>query len=85
MKKIPIILMLLIISTGSQAVHLSSNGIGQVLIFPYYTVNNDINTLMNFVNTTNQAKALRVRFREAANSKEVFTFNLYLGPYLNEK
>jgi len=64
----------------SQAVHLSSTGTGQVLIFPYYTVNNGINTLMNLVNTTDQSKALRVRFREAANSREVFAFNLYLGP-----
>ena len=50
----------------------------QVLIFPYYTVNNDFITLINLVNTSDQPKALRVRFREAANGREVFAFNLYL-------
>ena len=81
MKKTLVIFIILFISMQLQAVHLSSNGMGQVLIFPYYTVNNGLNTLINIVNTTDQAKALRVRFRGAANSKEAFTFNLYLGPY----
>jgi hypothetical protein len=81
MKKTLVIFIILFISTQSQAVHLSSNGMGQVLIFPYYTVNNGLNTLMNIVNTTDQSKALKVRFRDAANSKETFAFNLYLGPY----
>ncbi len=66
-------------SMQSHGVHLSEDGTGQVLIFPYYTVNNDFNSLLTITNTTQQAKALRVRFREAANSREVFAFNLYLG------
>jgi len=74
------IILIVLISLQSQAVHLSKDGTGQVLIFPYYTVNGGIDTLINLVNTTDEAKALRVRFREAANSREVFTFNLYLGP-----
>jgi surface protein len=65
--------------TGT-AMHLSETGLGQALIFPYYTVNNNFSTFVNLVNSTDQAKALRVRFREAANGREVFAFNLYLGP-----
>ncbi len=75
-----LIVLIILISLQSHAVHLSKDGTGQVLIFPYYTVNGGIDTLINLVNTTDEAKALRVRFREAANSREVFTFNLYLGP-----
>ncbi len=75
-----LIILLVLLSLKLQAVHLSKDGTGQVLIFPYYTVNGGIDTLINLVNTTDEAKALRVRFREAANSREVFTFNLYLGP-----
>ena len=70
---------LLLLSLQIQAVHLSKDGTGQVLIFPYYTVNGGYDTLITLVNTTDEAKALRVRFREAANSREVFAFNVYLG------
>ncbi|MBL4661333.1 MAG: hypothetical protein JKY19_13330, partial [Alcanivoracaceae bacterium] len=77
MKKLLKYLLVLLFSTQINAVQLSSNGMGQVLIFPYYTVNGGFNTLINLVNRTNEAKALRVRFREAANGREVFTFNLY--------
>ncbi len=59
--------------------HLSTNGMGQVLLFPYYTVNNGYNTLISLTNTTDQAKALRLRFKEAANSREVFIANIYLA------
>lgn len=78
MKKI--LITLLLVSISVQAVHVSSRGLGQVLLFPYYTVNNNLNSLINIMNTTENAKALRVRFREAANGKEVFAFNVYLGP-----
>jgi len=81
MKKLLKYLLVLLFSTQINAVQLSSNGMGQVLIFPYYTVNGGFNTLIALVNSTNEVKALRVRFREAANGREVFTFNLYLGPH----
>ena len=75
MKKI----LLLLISFNINAVELSLSETGQVLIFPYYTVNNDYTSLLAITNTSNNAKALRLRFREAANSREVFSANLYLG------
>lgn len=80
MKRVTLCMLVLLISTVTDAVRISSTDTGEVLIFPYYTVNNNFNTLINLTNTTDQAKALRVRFREAANAREVFTFNLYLGP-----
>jgi hypothetical protein len=66
------------------AVRLSDDGLGQALIFPYYTtwdVNGDVyNTYITIVNHTADAKAVRVRFREGRNSREVASFNLYLSP-----
>jgi hypothetical protein len=66
------------------AVSLGSDGRGQALIYPYYTVqsagNNPFNTYLSVVNHTAQAKALRVRVREGRNSREVASFNLYLSP-----
>jgi hypothetical protein len=66
---------------SAQAVHLSADGTGEVLIFPYYTVENGNKTLLSVVNTTNRIKAVKVRFREGMNSREVLDFNLYLSPF----
>jgi hypothetical protein len=63
------------------AVNLNPDGLGQVLIYPYYTVNEGQATLVSIVNTTNQAKAVKVRFVEALNSAEVLDFNLYLSRF----
>jgi len=70
----------------AQAVNVSADGLGQVLIYPYYTVNQDVNgnnfvTLMSVVNTTLSTKAVKVRFREGRASYEVLDFNLFLSPY----
>jgi hypothetical protein len=67
----------------AQAVNVSADGLGNVLIYPYYTVNKDINgnrfnTLMSVVNTTASTKAVKVRFREGKNSEEVLT-NVFLS------
>lgn len=64
----------------AQAVHVNSDGLGQVLIYPYYTVQNGFDSYINLVNTTNKVKAVKVRFLEGKNSREVLDFNLYLSP-----
>ncbi len=69
------------IASVSTAVNLNDDGVGQVLIYPYYTVNNGINTLISVVNTTEDVKAVKVRFLEGKNSRECLDFNLYLSPY----
>lgn len=65
----------------ANAVNLNPDGLGQVLIYPYYTVNGGNATLISVVNTTNTAKAVKVRFLESLNSAEVLDFNLYLSPF----
>lgn len=65
----------------AQAVHVNPDGLGQVLLFPYYTVEGGQDTYINLVNTTDQVKAVKVRFRESMNSQEVLDFNLYLSPF----
>lgn len=68
-------------ATSAQAVTISNDGLGQVLLYPYYTVNSGYDTLISVVNTTGNGKAVKVRFLEALNSREVLDFNLYLSPY----
>ncbi len=54
---------------------------GEVLIFPYYNVNNDFITAFNITNTTSDYKAIKIRFRESENSNDVLDFNIYLSPF----
>ena len=69
------------LASSANALNLNPDGLGQVLIYPYYTVNKSNQTLVSVVNTTNRVKAVKVRFVEGRNSKEVLDFNLYLSPF----
>ena len=64
----------------AEAVYLNPNGTGQVLIYPYYTVQAGHHTYVTVVNTTSAAKAVKVRVLEGKTSAEVLDFNLYLSP-----
>jgi hypothetical protein len=71
---------------SAHAVNLSQDGTGEVGLVPYYTVQESSDTanwetLISVVNTTMDVKAIKIRFREAMNSVEVYDFNLYLSPY----
>lgn len=64
----------------ANAVDLNPDGLGQVLIYPYYTVNKSQDSLFTVVNTDpNYGKAVKVRFLEGYNSREVLDFNLFLS------
>ena len=73
-----------ICATGDAgAVTHDPGGVGQALIFPYYTVQstggNAFNTYISIVNHRAEEKAVRVRFREGRMSREVLSFNLFLA------
>jgi hypothetical protein len=68
-------------SSTLNAVNLSSKGVGEALIFPYYTVNNDLNTVYYIVNTTAKPKALKIRFYEGEGGLGVLDFNIYLSAF----
>jgi hypothetical protein len=65
----------------AQAVNVNHDGLGEVLIYPFYSVVEGNDTYINVVNTTDEVKAVKVRFVEGMNSKEVLDFNLYLSPW----
>jgi len=72
-------------ATGAGAVEWNPDGVGQALIYPYYTVQksdggNSWNTYLSVVNPTADAKALRVHVREGRNGRAALDFNLYLAP-----
>ena len=66
----------------AEAVHVNPDGLGQVLIYPYYTVrtrdatvftNPQYNSLLSVVNSTASAKAVKVRFLEGKDSRKCST------------
>ncbi len=65
----------------TSAMHLDPGGVGQVLLSPHYTVNAGHQTLVTIVNHSDQGKALKVRFLEGRNARQVLEFNLYLAPH----
>ena len=69
------------IAGTAQAVNINPDGTGQVLLYPYYTANDGNQTILSVVNTTQQAKAMKVRFLEGFNSREVLDFNLYMSAF----
>ncbi len=63
------------------AVALSPHGIGQALIYPYYTVNKNQDTLISVTNASDVGKAIEVRFREGMNGRDALSFKLLLGAH----
>lgn len=71
----------LLLPPQAQAVNVSQNGLGEVLLFPYYTVRNSIDTNINITNTSENTVIFKIRFREAHNSRDARDFNVVLSPY----
>jgi hypothetical protein len=70
-----------VLSTPAQAVTLAdNNGLGDAVIYQYYTTKNDWRTFFRLLNTSNLPVVVKVRYREAANSREVLDFEVALSP-----
>jgi hypothetical protein len=60
---------------------MNKDGVGHMLMVPYFTAQAENSTLINITNTdTVNGKAVKVRFRGAANSDDVFDFQVFLSP-----
>jgi hypothetical protein len=68
------------VSATGQSMYINGAGTGEVLIYPFYSANGGNDTQVHIVNTTDDVKAVKVRFIEGQNSQEVLDFNLYLSP-----
>jgi hypothetical protein len=66
-------------ANASMAVN--AGGTGHQLVFPYFSAQGDNATLLSITNTdTTNGKLVKVRFRGAANSDDLFDFTLALSP-----
>lgn len=67
--------------TNATGLQVNGDGLGHILLYPYYTVQNGQSTLVTLVNhDATNGKAVKVRFRGASNSDDVFDFTLFLSP-----
>lgn len=62
-------------------VALNPRGLGQALIFPYYTVNHSQDTLFSIGNGGDTGKVVHVRFREGYNARSVLEFDVFLSAH----
>jgi len=67
--------------SAAQSLELNPGGTGHELIVPYYSAQPGTATSISIVNTDGtNGKAVKVRFRGAANSDDVLDFTLFLSP-----
>jgi hypothetical protein len=79
-KALPLALSLLAAPAIAQQT-VSEGGTGNVVLYPFYSTENNSNTYMHVVNTTAEQKAVKVRFLEAQGASVVLEFNVYLGAH----
>ncbi|MFD1892978.1 hypothetical protein H0I39_06430 [Ottowia beijingensis] len=66
---------------ASTALSLNPGATGHMLFTPYFTAQGNMGTLFNITNTDLvRGKAVKVRFRGAANSDDVLDFTVFLSP-----
>ncbi|WP_418647475.1 alpha/beta fold hydrolase [Thauera butanivorans] len=66
---------------ASAALEVNTNGVGQINVLPYYSVQDSYNTLMTITNTDlENGKAVKVRFRAAEWSDDALDFQIFLSP-----
>lgn len=74
------------VGTSQAAVQLAREGLGDAILLPYYTVRADDmsgaawRTFIRLFNSSENAVGVKVRFREAENSRETLDFVAWLSP-----
>ena len=69
------------LTADATEVSLTPGAVGHLLVTPYYSTQGTNGTLFNITNTDGKnGKAVKVRFRGAANSDDVLDFTVFLSP-----
>jgi len=69
------------LNEAAATLELNPGGVGHIGLIPYFSTQNGNQTLFSITNTdTLNGKAVKVRFRSAANSDDIFDFTLFLSP-----
>lgn len=70
-----------VLANPLHAMHLAPDESGQVLLFPYYTVNGDHDTYFTIASTSSYGSLVKVRFLDARRGRPVLDLNVFLAPY----
>jgi hypothetical protein len=68
-------------TTALAQAEISRANTGSALFYPYYTVNDGWITTFNLINTLPKTLAVKVRFHEMKNSRDVLDFTIVLSPF----
>ena len=67
--------------TTANDMEVTANGVGHILLVPYFTTQNGNVSLLNIVNTdTTNGKLVKLRYRGASNSDDIYDITLMLSP-----
>ena len=67
--------------TTATALSINPQGVGHILTVPYFSTQGNNKTLLSITNTdTTNGKAVKLRFRGAANSDDIFDITVFLSP-----
>ncbi len=70
----------LLFSLMANAVQLSDDGVGDAIVFPFYTVENNHRSELSFTNNTATVKAVKVMFYDRFANIVLLSFHVYLAP-----
>ena len=80
-QRLSLAIVLILITSGAQAVKLSVDGRGQVLLFPYLVADSNNETSITIRNHDREfAKALRLVVKDPINGRPTLAINIYLKP-----
>ena len=69
------------VASTATDLNLAEGGVGHALVVPYFNAQNGNMTVLHVVNTdTVNGKAVKVRFRGAANSDDILDFQVFMSP-----
>lgn len=68
------------IGTAQALVRVDQSGTGEVIVIPYYNVNQAFQTNLSITNTSSASTIVKVRFRESGRSQDLLDFNIYMSP-----
>ena len=66
-------------SAAQAQMYINNDGTGEILVYPFYSAESGNSTNVNITNTTETAKAVKIRIIEGENSQEVLDFNVYMS------
>ena len=69
------------VTPAAHAIELSYDGTGDAVLLPYYTVRDDVSTVMSVTNHSDtEVKAVRIAVAEGSNGRVALSTNIYLKP-----